>query len=804
MEESYYYDESAVEEVVEEPVLVGSFLGSLGRWLLIGFIFLFPFIFFPITPAPVDMNKGYLAAIVAFVSLIAWFGSALQEGRLQFVRSWVLVAYGAFLLAWVVSAVFSHNLILSFAGTGSESTTVMTMLVGGIFLFIIPALFSDRVWVKRALVALMVSFLILALFFIVQSIFNARILPYQFAKERFFNPLGSWNALGAFFAVMAAIILPFSGIDRSWIKRAVYGLFSLALVLLAVTNFVYGMIGLGLASLLFVALLLSRRMTNTAFFGISLTVLMVVTLLILMRGLLQDEIASRFGAPSEVSPAWGTTLNIMQESIGASPILGSGPNTFGQLWERYKDSTVNNTPFWLVRFDYGVALVPTIVAEGGVLAALLLIVFMIFFVALAFRGIASNQDEDQIGSIYIRSLVAGSFILFFFWWVHPLNISLVILTFVLIGLLLAAMSEVGLVKRGELNLFSSTERGFVGSLVIILLLVGSVAGIYFEATRYFAEIVFARGIQEFNDGKGINASRIIVARAARYDGRQDQYWRMLAQLELANMQRALDAAGSLEREEFDARFRPALASAIQYGKRAKDINPNEVSNWNVLAQVYEAAILPVAGSESLAIEHYEKARELSPQNPVILLNLAQTYLASAQATILRAGGKDSGTVAKDAQEKAIELLTRATDLKTDYAEAHFLLAQIYNQQGRADEAIARAEQTYQLAPNDAGVLFQLGLLYYQKGDLDRAQIAFGKVVEANPNHSNALYFLGLVYDRQRKKEDALKIFQKVASLNPDVKELDIIIGNLTQGKPALEGIVPPPEKRSEVPVKEEP
>ncbi|HEY4477589.1 MAG TPA: tetratricopeptide repeat protein [Candidatus Paceibacterota bacterium] len=802
MEESYYYDESVVEEVVEEPTPVGSFLGSLGRWLLVGFIFLFPFIFFPVTPVPVDMNKGYLAAIVAFMSLIAWFGSALQEGRLQFVRSWVLVAYGAFLLAWIVSAVFSHNLILSFAGTGSESTTVMTMLVGGIFLFIIPALFSDRVWVKRALVALMASFLVLALFFIVQSIFNSRIFSYQFTKERFFNPLGSWNALGAFFAVIAAIILPFSGIGRSWRKRAVYGLFLLALVLLTVTNFVYGMIGLGLAALLFVALLLSRRMTNTAFFGISLTVLMVVTLLILMRGLLQDELASRFGAPSEVSPAWGTTLNIMQESIGASPVLGSGPNTFGQLWERYKDSTVNNTPFWLVRFDYGVALVPTIVAEGGILAAFLFIVFMIFFIALAFRGIAGDQDNDQIGSTYIQSLVAGSFVLFFFWWVHPLNIALVILTFVLIGLLLAAMSEMGLVKRGELNLFSSTERGFVGSLVIILLLVGSVAGIYFEVTRYFAEVVFARGIQEFNDGKGINASRIIVSRAARYDSRQDQYWRMLAQFELANMRRALDAAGSLQREEFDARFRPALASAIQYGKRAIDINPNEVGNWNVLAQVYEAAILPVAGSENLAVENYEKARELSPQNPVILLSLAQTYLAAAQATILRAGGKDSGTVAKDAQEKAIELLTRATDLKTDYAEAHFLLAQIYNQQGRADEAIARAEQTYQLAPNDAGVLFQLGLLYYQKGDLDRARVAFEKVVEANPDHSNALYFLGLVYDRQGKKEDALKVFQKVASLNPDVKELDIIIGNLTQGEPALEGIVPPPEKRSEVPVKE--
>lgn len=802
MEESYY-EESVVERTVEMTRMTGSFLGTLGRWLLVVFIFLFPVFVLPLTPSPVEMNKGYFAAIVAFVSLIAWFGSALQEGRIQFVRSWLYLAYGAFLISWVLSAAFSRNVILSFIGTGVESTTVMSLLTGGIFLFVIPALFSDRIWLKRAFGALMSSFVLLAVFFLLQSIFSIRVLPYEFARDRFFNPLGSWNVLGAFFAFIATMLLPLVGIEERFARRSIYILFTLAILLLAITNFTFGIIGLGLSALLFVALLLSRRMTSSAFFGISLTVLMIVTLLILMRGLLQDEVAGRFGSPSEVSPAWSTTINIVQESIGSAPVLGNGPNTFGQLWERYKDPAVNNTQFWLVRFNYGVALVPTLIAEGGILSLMTLLAFIISCLVTAFRGIGGDHGEDAVRSGYIRSLVAGSLVLLFLWWVHPLNIALVVLTFVVLGLLLAAMSDGGLLIRSELDLFSSTERGFVGSLVIILLLVASVAAIYLEATRYFAEVVYAYGLQEFNGGKGTNTAKSTIIRAARYDTRQDQYWRALAQLELVNMRKALNAANSIKLEDFNDRFRPAFASAIQYGRRAIEAGPHEVGNYNTLGQVYEAGILPAPGSENFAIENYEKARDLSPQNPVILLNLAQTHLAAAQAAVLRANGKDLSGVVKEAQDKAVELLLRATELKNDYAEAQFLLAQIYIQEGKTGEAIARAEQTYQLAPNDTGVLFQLGLLYYQKGDLERAGVALSKVVESNPNHSNALYFLGLVHDRLGRKGDALKVFQKVAELNPDIKELNIIISNITQGKSALDGITPPPEKRDEAPVKED-
>ena len=147
---------------------------------------------------------------------------------------------------------------------------------------------------------------------------------------------------------------------------------------------------------------------------------------------------------------------------------------------------------------------------------------------------------------------------------------------------------------------------------------------------------------------------------------------------------------------------------------------------------------------------------------------------------------------------------KAVALKPDYAEGHFLLAQVFDAEGQAAEAIRRGEAAALLAPQDIGTLFQLGLLYYRANRLQDAEIVFRRSTEISPNYSNARYFLGLIYDKLGKKTDAASEFQKILALNPDNEEVKKIISNLKAGKTALAGIVPPsqsPEKRKELPVK---
>ncbi len=798
MEETYYYQEEQTVEVVEEEAHGTSFLTNIGRWVLVAAIFLFPIFFLPLTTNPIEMNKGYFGSIVALLLLIAWFGGALQEGKVRVTRAWIYPAYLVFLVLWLLSSLFSKSFMLSLVGSGYEATTFRTFLTGGIFLFVIPAFFKDRLWLIRAAAALVVSFLLVALFFIIHSVFNVQ-LP-GFAADRSFSPFGAWSILGGFFAFVVAFLLPFFDLEKSSLRRWTTVLFSIALILLVVTNFSYGIVGLGIVALVFVALLFSRRKTRTTFFGVSLAVILLATLLILMSSLIQKEVTNSIGAPTEVTPSWAVTFSIIKASLGRSTVLGNGPNTFGLLWDRYKPKDLNTTPFWAVRFENGAAVIGTMLAEGGVLPIIAFALFIFFLLVLIFRSL-SHDNLEPIDRALTRSFAAGTFLLFYLWLVHPLSISIVLLSFIVGGLFIAILGSFSLVPQQEVDLFSSSERGFVGSLVIIFLLIGGVAGVYYEGTRYFSQVVFAKGVDEFSSGKGINTSLFTIQRATEYDPGQDRFWRTLAQIEISRMQRiASKQEGSPK--DLQQQFQRALSAAIDFGKRATTLGPEDSINWNMLGQVYEAAIPVIPESADFAIQNYEKAKDLAPTNPIIYLNLARAHVATANATLLRSGGKDTTGSAAQEGGKASDLLVVATKLKPDFAAAHFLLAQIYQQLGKTDEAIARAEATYQLAPKDVGVLFQLGVLYYQKNNLDEARAVLEALRELNPDYSNGLYFLGLTYDRTNRKGDAIKVFNHVAELNPDSKEIKQILDNLQKGKSALDDGTPSPEKRQDAPLSE--
>jgi tetratricopeptide (TPR) repeat protein len=239
-------------------------------------------------------------------------------------------------------------------------------------------------------------------------------------------------------------------------------------------------------------------------------------------------------------------------------------------------------------------------------------------------------------------------------------------------------------------------------------------------------------------------------------------------------------------EELRAQFQNILAETIGNAQQANSLNPVDALNSMNLGRVYEA-ILPfrIQGAADFAKKYYSDALERFPSNP-------EPYLAQARVEILE--GRTT---------EAKNLLLKAVELKSDYAPAHFLLAQLEAQAGNISAAIKSAETTALLAPNDIGALFQLGLLYYQNKNFSDARLVLERAVSINSNYSNARYFLGLIYAREGEKQRALQEFEQILALNPGHQEVLRIIQNLRQGLDPLSGISPPqpqPERRSQLPV----
>ncbi len=796
----------SVEENEVEIIDIGeeSILSRAARFLMYGFILLFPVWFLPTAFEPVELNKGYFASVVLISAFMLALGGILQEGKARFLSSRLYFVYFLFAIASLLAALFSSSPLTSFWGIGVEPTTFTQIVLGGIALLTTTITLSNRDHIKKTFSLLLLSVIGVALFFLIQSVFSKDIFQWSFAKNRAFNPAGSWTTIAAFFGLGLVTSLPLLGGRKSWGTRVAGILFLLVSLTTILINVGQIWVAVGIVSLFFVALSLSQREQKSHIFALSLFILLAAVLFTLLGPALDRKLASSFdrlGRPQEATLSFSASTSIVRKSIAESPLFGSGLNTFGFLWDRFKDASVNNSIFWQVRFSASQSTFLTFLAEAGIVGGLS---FILLFFLFLWQGIKALGHVSGEKSIFMRSAFAGTLYLFLLWFLVSLNQSLVLLTFVFLGLFLATCADTGVVRTRISSLFETKERGFVFSLLIIFLLVGSVGGIYYSTTRYLGVLSFGRSLEIFNtDGAVNSAESELRDQAIVLDATQDRYFRTYAQFEYVKIQRALNDA-SLDQKTRQERFQDAYQKAIGAARQAVELGQGDASNYRMLAQVYELAIPIDVNVGDLALENYEKARALSPSDPSLFVDMARTHLAVADVTLLRGGGSTSKQVASDRREKAIAFLNSAVKMKPDYTEAHFTLAQLYVAQGKLDEAIRSAEQTTQLVPNNVGVLFQLGLLYYRKENYDAARTVFKSAIANNPNYSNAKYFLGLIYDREGNSQEALKLFKEIADLNPGNEEVKKVIAALESGKKAIDALTePPPEERKEAPLKEE-
>ena len=132
----------------------------------------------------------------------------------------------------------------------------------------------------------------------------------------------------------------------------------------------------------------------------------------------------------------------------------------------------------------------------------------------------------------------------------------------------------------------------------------------------------------------------------------------------------------------------------------------------------------------------------------------------------------------------------ALELKDNYLEARYNLAEVYANREMLNEAIAEMARAVNIAPNDANILYELGRFVYNRSlvaslteeekklDQETTEQIFKRVVELNPNHANALFSLGLIYEQKGDKNTAIDYYQKVQTSNPDNEELKKKIDSL--------------------------
>ncbi len=777
-------------------------LDKISSKILLLITFLIPIFFLPISSISTQFSTSLLFSFGVILAVVFFVTGTLLRGSIDLPRpSKYILGFTAIVpVVYTLAGLANGFSRMDFFGYTFDISTIGFILLGFAYLFIVSLLFREKSVIFYSYFAFLISAIILSVFVIMRLIWGEDFLSFGVFNNITNTPVGSFNNLGIFFGVGVLLsLLTYQMVRLSFFMRA---LLTFALVLslffLALVNFSLIWIILAVSSFLFIlynifsfndysnSISFFKRLTKVSVYP---TLVLIISLIFVIWSTTLGTFLSKHLDTSnvEVRPNFSTTMSVAKNTIKAKPFFGSGPNTFVNQWLVYRPNDVITSAFWNTDFTNGIGLIPTFAVTTGLIGVISWLLFLGFYLYLGVKSIFVKIEDS-----FIKYLLVSSFFVSFYLWIMTFvyipSTAIFILTLFFTGLFFASVYLAGLISM-ETRFFSkSSVAGFLSSLVLVVVFIGSLGLGYGLWKNSQSLWYFQKSSYALNHDGDITSSEQYMLKAIEAVP-NDLYFRSLSQIEIAKLGEIVKQdPNKVKTEVIQQQFSDVLSNAIKASISAKDIDPDNYLNWLSLGQVYESVSAPelkIEGAFESSKLAYTEALNRNPKNPAILV-----FLSRLSAT--------KGDL-KLAKQYANEAITQ----KRNYLDAYFMLAQIEVSDNNIRGAIDSVTAATIIEPTNPAIYFQLGVLKYNAKDYTGAITALEKATSMTPDYANAKYFLGLSYEVLKRHSDALKQFEEVKRTNPDNKELDLIITNIKAGKSIFTNTEnKTPEKSKTLPVKE--
>ena len=199
------------------------------------------------------------------------------------------------------------------------------------------------------------------------------------------------------------------------------------------------------------------------------------------------------------------------------------------------------------------------------------------------------------------------------------------------------------------------------------------------------------------------------------------------------------------------------------------------------------------GNRSEARKQMEASLELSPGFLDPLVQLVQMSLVDKQPDVaLALARKQAALVSTSAPHQMVlagvylsrresgpaeGAYLKAIELDPKMSEPYRMLAALYAQTNRYDQALTRLGEALKARPNDTAALMLTGVIYEQKGDIPRARDAYEKVLAIEPRAAAAANNLAWIYSEHGgDKDKALQLAQMAKEVAPDDPRVSDTLG----------------------------
>jgi tetratricopeptide (TPR) repeat protein len=745
------------------------FFNKLSFNILLATIFASFFFFIPYSLISLEMSKGFLISIGVSLSVFFWLISVLARGNLKMPKD-KLISFAIILpLVFLLSAIFSLSKNASLFGNGFEIGTFGSILTLSLLFFLSSIFFQNSKRLGFYLGSIFIAGLVIIVFQILNIFIGfENIFPGILQGMAYGNLVGTWNNFALIIGLI--ILLSLSTLELLQVEKLykiiLYTILFLGLLLLVIVNFKFVWILIFLFSILLFIYNTSVRHSGIVFEGdknkfkfLSLIVVFISLIFLIGGSLLNNSIYRYISLnSSEVRPSISTTSTIAYQSLKHNPLLGTGPNTFMINWSMWQPKEIAQTTFWNVDFDNSYSIMTTFVISTGILGLFALLLFLIIYV---FRGLQSIKIalEDKTSNYFIITILLISF----YSWITIIlfnpNIIMLMLAFSSSGLLLGVLVSKKAIPEREFSFSSNSKKDFLTILSLLVVLIFSFSLSYIYLEKFASIVYFSKGLYYNNTVESLSRSEKMLLKAITLN-KNDVYYRNLSQLYINQIDLITKTEGISE-DNLKSSLQQLINLSQESAKLAVRQNPKLYLNYLNLGNIYSSLVpLSVTYSYESALNAYNQAMELAPNNPLIVYNIAMLEFLN-----------------KNNQE-ARNNITKALELKSNYVDAIFLLVQIESEEGNLTEAIKQAEYATTLAPNDSTVFFRLGLLRFYNKNYQGAIDSFERSVILNNNYLNARFFLAQSYKNVGRKNDALVQFNILKEILPDNQEINDAIRSI--------------------------
>jgi tetratricopeptide (TPR) repeat protein/SAM-dependent methyltransferase len=138
---------------------------------------------------------------------------------------------------------------------------------------------------------------------------------------------------------------------------------------------------------------------------------------------------------------------------------------------------------------------------------------------------------------------------------------------------------------------------------------------------------------------------------------------------------------------------------------------------------------------------------------------------------------------------AVDLITKVTAIKPDYAEAHINLGNVLKDLGKLDDAVASYHKALAIKPDYAEAHNNLGNALRELGKLDDATASYHKALAIKPDYADAHNNLGVALQNLGRPEEAVASYHKALAIKPDYADAHNNLGNAFKELGGLEDAV---------------